>query len=105
MSRRALIAWEIGGGRGHVVHLATVAAALARRGLRNTAYLVHMEHASELAPHCDAVEAGPYFPFRRDIDPYQLSTRYGDWLGLHYFDDAGVIRKAITAWRAIIGEV
>jgi hypothetical protein len=101
MSRRIFIAWEIGGGRGHVVHLAAVAQALARRGFRNTAYLAHMEHAEELAPFCERVSQGPvpaYQPPSRALH----NPRYGEWLASHHFDDSAVIRSQIERWRALI---
>jgi UDP:flavonoid glycosyltransferase YjiC (YdhE family) len=104
MARVALIAWEIGGGRGHVVHLTEIAAALARRGFRCIAYLVHMEHADEIAPHCGEVRQGPYFPYRTPSEQLNPSSRYGDWLGLHHFDEPQVIRTAIERWRRIIDE-
>lgn len=104
MPRRALIAWEIGGGRGHVVHLAAIAAALTARGFSCIAYLVHMEHADEIARHCDDVRQGPYFPYRTPGEHLRPSSRYGDWLGLHHFDEPQVIRTAIERWRAVIEE-
>jgi UDP:flavonoid glycosyltransferase YjiC (YdhE family) len=100
--KRAFIAWEIGGGRGHVVHLAAVAAALRRRGYRQSAHLVHLDHAEELAPYCDGVgpaPALPYFAPATDARPY---SRYGDWLGLQGFADSAIIRTAIGRWRALI---
>ena len=100
--KRAFIAWEIGGGRGHIVHLAAVAAALQRRGYRNSAHLIHLDHAGELAPYCDGVGPAPALPYRAPAadDPPRL--RYGDWLALHGFDDSAVIRTAIGRWRALI---
>ena len=104
MGRRALIVWEIGAGRGHVVHLATVAAALRRMDYRCTAYLVHLDHAAEIAPHCDEVLAGPRLPYRQHADIPTLSAHYGDWLGLHHFDDPAVIRDIVVRWRTILAE-
>ena len=104
MARRAIIAWEIGGGRGHVVHLAAIAAALTARGFKCFAYLVHMEHAAEIAPHCDDVRQGPYFPYREPGEHLKPSSRYGDWLGLHHFDEPQVLRTSIERWRRVIEE-
>src|SRR3974377_2328256 len=95
MSRRAIIAWEIGGGRGHVVHLAAVAAALARRGFHCFAFLVHMEYAHEIAASCESVRQGPWFPYREPNDNLQPSSRYSDWLRLHHFEEPPGIRAAI----------
>jgi UDP:flavonoid glycosyltransferase YjiC (YdhE family) len=100
--KRAFIAWEIGGGRGHVVHLAAVAASLKRRGYCNVASLVHLDYAGELAPHCEQVEQGPQLPYRAPLDNDLPGSYYGDWLGLHHFDDPAIIRRAIERWRAQI---
>src|SRR5262249_39942477 len=104
MTRRALIAWEIGGGRGHVVHLTTVAAALRQRGYRCFAYLVHVGQAPEIAPYCESVQEGPYYPYREPNEQLAPSSRYGDWLGLHHFDDPRVLRTAMENWRRLIDE-
>jgi hypothetical protein len=100
--KRAFLAWEIGGGRGHVVHLAAVAASLKRRGYSNTAALVHLDHAAELAPYCEQIEQAPRLPYRAPIDDDPASSYYGDWLGSHHFDDPAVVRGAIQRWRALL---
>jgi UDP:flavonoid glycosyltransferase YjiC (YdhE family) len=97
--KRAFIAWEIGGGRGHVVHLAAVAASLKRRNYSSVAALVHLDHAGELAPYCDEIRQGPYLPYRAPVDDDLPGSYYGDWLGMHHFDDPEVIRHAIERWR------
>jgi len=97
--KRAFIAWEIGGGRGHVVHLAAVAASLKRRGYRSVASLVHLEHARELAPHCDNIMQAPQLPYRAPVEDDFPSSFYGDWLGLHHFDDPATVRAAVELWR------
>lgn len=63
-----------------------------------------MDQAAEIAPHCDEVREGPYFPFRHPDPQTDRSSRYGDWLGLHHFDDPGVVRSAIESWRRLIDE-
>jgi UDP:flavonoid glycosyltransferase YjiC (YdhE family) len=98
--KRAFLAWEIGGGRGHVVHLAAVAASLKRRGYCNVASLAHLDHADELASYCEQVEQAPQLPYRAPTDDDLPSSHYGDWLGLHHFDDSAVIRHAIERWRS-----
>ena len=97
--KRVFIAWEIGGGRGHVVHLAAVAAALKRRGYCSTAVLAHIDHAAEIAPYCDEVRQGPRLPYRAPAHYDLPSSFYGDWLGMHHFDDPDAIRNAINRWR------
>jgi len=98
--KRAFIAWEIGGGRGHVVHLAAVAASLKRRGYCNVASLVHLDYAGELAPHCEQIGQAPQLPYRAPINDDLPGSHYGDWLGLYHFDDPAIIRRAIELWRA-----
>jgi hypothetical protein len=98
--KRAFFAWEMGGGRGHVVHLAAVAVSLQRRGYRSFASLVHLNFAGELAPHCEEIEQAPQLPYRAPLAEELPGSRYGDWLGLHHFDDPAVIRNAIARWRA-----
>ena len=99
MTRRLLYAWELGGGRGHVVHLATVAAALRRRGWTGSAALGGIDHAHELAPYCDVIRRGPKLPFHSDRGG---STHYGDYLGCYHFDDEQIIAAAIDSWRRLI---
>ena len=98
--KRAFIAWEIGEGRGHVVHLAAIAASLKRRNYRNVASLAHLDYAGELAPHCEQVEQSPLLPFRKLADYDLPGSYYSDWLWLHHFDDPATIRDAIERWRA-----
>lgn len=100
--KRAFIAWEIGGGRGHLVHLAAVAASLKHRGYTIVASLVHLDYANELAPYCEEIRQAQQLPYRAPIDDDLPGSRYGDWLGLHHFDDPAVIHRAIEYWRAQI---
>jgi hypothetical protein len=58
-----------------------------------------------MGPYCDEVRQGPYFPFRHPDPSIDRSSRYGDWLGLHHFDDPGVVLNAIESWRRLIGEI
>jgi UDP:flavonoid glycosyltransferase YjiC (YdhE family) len=54
MTRRILLAWEGGAGRGHIVTLKVMAEALGPSHLYEAA-LCRMDHAAELAPLCQAV--------------------------------------------------
>ena len=54
MKPRVLLAWETGAGRGHLVTLKTVAAALGPDFTYDAA-LCRMDHADEIAPLCDLV--------------------------------------------------
>ena len=98
MDRRAFLAWEIGAGRGHIVKLAAVAKALKQRGYTNTACLIHLDFANELALHCQSVSACE--PLRTHAgEEHRGSTSYGDWLRWHCFDDPLAIRDAVERWR------
>lgn len=101
--KKALLAWEFGGGRGHVVHLAAVAAALQGRDYRCKAFLHHLDHASELSGVCEQIAQGPQLPFRTAFRD-SPSSRFSDWLWLLNFDDAALLRRTIEAWRALIAK-
>jgi UDP:flavonoid glycosyltransferase YjiC (YdhE family) len=100
--RRSLIAWDMCGGRGHVVHLAAVARALRHRGFGLSARLLDLGDAPEIAPFCDSVEAVGSLPLRAAADQPFPSSHFGDLLGLHGFMDPTVIRGAIARWRHVI---
>jgi hypothetical protein len=102
MPRRALFAWEIGGGRGHIVKLARVARAVKGRGFDIRAHLVRLEHAREIAPYCTSVTACTRLPERLPGRDHRSSTSYGDWLRRFHFDDHDVISAAIERWRKVI---
>lgn len=80
---RVLLAWEGGAGRGHLATLKLVAEALHDEAFCDAA-LCRMEHASELAPHCDGVFQGARLSAnrsRREAAGNPTVATWGDFLG------------------------
>lgn len=102
-TRRALLAWEGGAGRGHVVHLKAVATAL-RDDFVFDAALCRLEYAGEIAPHCALVCQGPYLPYdasRRGREGVRTAT-FGEFLGDLGFRDPAFLARQIGWWRETI---
>src|SRR5690606_1003446 len=93
----ALLAWEHGSGRGHVVPLRTVAEAVSDRFTFDAA-LCKLNFKDELAGLCNAVQ-GPWLPFSDDYRKAQGSPRRATWGEL--LADGGFRRPEIV--REIIG--
>jgi UDP:flavonoid glycosyltransferase YjiC (YdhE family) len=104
MRRKALLAWELGGGRGHVVTLAAVAKALRRRDFENFACLSQLEHAAEIAPFCKAVEQAPRLLSEAPKPGGIGSSRFGAWLGARGYQDSDAVRDQIERWRTVLAD-
>lgn len=102
--RRALLAWEGGAGRGHVVTLKTVAEALGDRFVFDAA-LCRMEHAVELEPVCELVFPGaslrPRDAHRRGPNAVRTAT-WGEFLGDLGFRDEAFLARQIAWWQEVI---
>lgn len=102
--RRALLAWEGGAGRGHVVTLKTVAEALDDRFVFDAA-LCRMEHAAELEPVCELVFPGgalrPRDAHRRGPGAIHTAT-WGEFLGDLGFRDEAFLTRQIAWWQEVI---
>ncbi|WP_020185968.1 hypothetical protein [Methylopila sp. 73B] len=102
--RRALLAWEGGAGRGHVVTLKTVAEALGDRFVFDAA-LCRMEHAAELEPVCELVFPGgalrPRDAHRRGPGAVHTAT-WGEFLGDLGFRDEAFLTRQIAWWQEVI---
>lgn len=103
--RTALLTWEFGGGRGHIVKLAYAAQALAAIGVRSSAALCRLTHQGEIAPFVDAIEPAPSptedRSFRMARGSPAVAT-YGEWLGDLGFAELNRIRPHLSAWRDLI---
>jgi UDP:flavonoid glycosyltransferase YjiC (YdhE family) len=103
--RKALLVWEIGGGRGHIVNLIYAAQALASIGVRSTAALCWLTHQAELAPFVDAIEQAPSpaddRTFRKSQGSPKVAT-YGEWLGDLGYADTRRLTPHLAAWRVLI---
>jgi hypothetical protein len=107
-NRRAVLVWEIGGGRGHILHLRLAATALARESFTCTAaVLVHIQHANEIAPHVERIRQAPllrfFEPLRRERSQRTAAT-YADWLGDHGLFSADFVLEQMLAWKDIFEE-
>lgn len=104
--RRALLAWESGAGRGHVIALKTVAEAISDR-FECDAALCRMKHADELASSCVSVFQSRYL----SLDPnsprkgsgVQTAT-WGEFLGDIGFRNANFLASQIGWWKKVIQE-
>ena len=102
--RRALLAWESGSGRGHIVALRTVAEAISDR-FECDAALCRMKHADELASTCVSVFQARYLRY----DPNSLrkgssvkTATWGEFLGDIGFRDADFLAGQIGWWKSVI---
>ncbi|GGZ44987.1 glycosyltransferase [Asticcacaulis endophyticus] len=102
MKPRILLAWEAGAGRGHVVTLKTVAAALGDAFIYDAA-LCRMDHAAELAPLCEMVF--PAARLRYDAARREGLVRtatWGEFLGDSGFRDAEFLARQVGWWQATL---
>ena len=104
--RRALLAWESGAGRGHIVALKKVANAISDR-FECDAALCRMKHADELADSCVAVFQARYLR----ADPKSLrkgtgvqTATWGEFLGDIGFRNAEFLASQIGWWKSVIQE-
>ena len=104
--RRALLAWESGAGRGHIVALKKVAKAISDR-FECDAALCRMKHADELADSCVAVFQARYL----SADPNSLrkgtgvqTATWGEFLGDIGFRNAEFLASQIAWWKSVIKE-
>jgi UDP:flavonoid glycosyltransferase YjiC (YdhE family) len=107
-TRRALLVWELGGGRGHILHLSLAATALARQRFACTAaVLVHVEHAHEIALQVERIRQAPrlrFFEFLRRQLGHRSAATYADWLGDHGLFSADLVLGQMLAWKNIYEE-
>jgi UDP:flavonoid glycosyltransferase YjiC (YdhE family) len=101
----ALLAWEHGDGRGHIVPLRTVAEAVRDRFSFDAA-LRDLTFRDELAGLCDPVQ-GPWLPFfgeyRKARGNPVMSTR-GELLGDLGFRRPEILREIIGWWQGVMRE-
>lgn len=103
--RRALLAWEHGNGRGHVMTLRTVAEAIGPAFAFDAA-LCRMDHAGLLAPLCDTVVKGAslrYDPSARKAGGrHVLTATWGEFMGDLGFRDPAFLAARIAWWQDVI---
>lgn len=101
----ALLAWEAGGGRGHVVPLRTIAEAVSDRFTFDAA-LCELEHKDELAAFCEPVQ-GPWLPYSgeyRESQGNPPSATWGEVLADIGFRRPEILRECIGWWQGVIRE-
>ena len=101
----ALLAWEHGNGRGHVVPLRTVAEAVRDR-FEFDAALCKLDFKDELAGLCNPVQ-GPWLPFSDEYRKAQgnpvASTR-GEFMGDLGLRRPEILRECIGWWQGVMRE-
>jgi len=101
----ALLAWEHGSGRGHVVPLRTVAEAVSDRFTFDAA-LRDLTFKDELAGLCDAVQ-GPWLPLSgelRNARGNPVISTHGELLGDYGFRSPDTLRESIGWWQGVMRE-
>lgn len=102
--RRALLAWESGAGRGHIVALKNVAEAISDR-FECDAALCRMKHADELLTTCVSVFQSRYLSYDsnspRKGSGVQTAT-WGEFLGDIGFRNPQFLASQIGWWKAEI---
>lgn len=101
----ALLAWEGGQGRGHVVPLRTVAEAVRDR-FEFDAALCRLDFKDELKGLCEPVQ-GPWLPFSGDFRQEQgnpPAATWGEVLGDVGFRRPDILRESIGWWQGVMRE-
>jgi len=100
MTRRVLLAWEGGAGRGHISALRNIARAFDGLAICDAA-VNSMQHAAELAPYCELVFPGSAFGIdksRRTRGGNEPICSWADHLGDLGFGDADFLIARIGWW-------
>jgi UDP:flavonoid glycosyltransferase YjiC (YdhE family) len=101
----ALLAWEGGSGRGHVVPLRTIAEAVSDRFTFDAA-LCKLEHKNELAAFCEPVQ-GPWLPYSGEYRKSQgnpAAATWGEFLADIGFRRPEILRESIGWWQGVMRE-
>ena len=101
----ALLAWEGGSGRGHVIPLRTVAEAVSDRFTFDAA-LCQLDFKDELAAFCEPVQ-GPWLPFSGEYRQSQgnpPSATWGEFLADIGFRRPEILRESIGWWQGVMRE-
>lgn len=101
----ALLAWEGGSGRGHVVPLRTIAEAFSDR-FNFDAALCKLEHKNELAAFCEPVQ-GPWLPYSGEYRKSQgnpVAATWGEFLADIGFRRPEILRESIGWWQGVMRE-
>ena len=96
-----LMAWELGGGLGHVSPLQPIADALAQRGHRVVVALRQVSRSTMVFKHPNVrVVQAPYLA-QRVAQPYKTQHHFAHILHNVGFDDARDLQARATAWETL----
>jgi UDP:flavonoid glycosyltransferase YjiC (YdhE family) len=101
----ALLAWEGGSGRGHVVPLRTVAEAVRDRFTFDAA-LCKLDFKDEFSGLCEPVQ-GPWLPFSdeyRKARGNPVTATWGELMGDSGFRRPEILRESIGWWQGVMRE-
>lgn len=101
----ALLAWEGGSGRGHVVPLRTIAEAVSDRFTFDAA-LCRLDFKDELAAFCKPVQ-GPWLPYSGEYRKSQgdpVTATWGEFLADIGFRRPEILRESIGWWQGVMRE-
>jgi hypothetical protein len=104
-AKKALLAWQIGDGRGHVSKLRLIGEALKARGVTCTAALTRLEHADEIRHAADRIHSAPLLPYFHHLRierGEQPAATYGEFLGDLGFASPHIIAEHVLFWRKLI---
>ncbi len=104
-NHRALLTWEYGAGRAHIVTLEHVAAALRAQGVAIAGVCVaNTAHTDDLASYAPVTTAPRLQMPQRQVGgkPRRPSGYYGDLLHFLGFADPLALSAAVAAWRQVI---
>jgi rhamnosyltransferase subunit B len=104
---RILLAWELGGGLGHMVRFERLIKELRSRGHALSLALPYLQHAKNLDLSQDNIRNVPEWPgvARRRRDRTGISwITYGDMLADIIFTDSNEIAAHIAVWRRVIDD-
>jgi len=108
VGKNALLAWQIGDGRGHNQQAADRRGGSAARGVACTVALTRLDHARELSHAASAMHALPPLPYTHDLrmkSGHKPAATYGEFLGDLGFASAAVVDRHVGLWRQMIGSV
>jgi hypothetical protein len=106
--RKALLAWQVGDGRGHVNKLRIVAEGLTAHGMTCAAALTRLDHANELGHVTSELHSIPPLPYFHDArlnKGHKPAATYGEFLGDLGFAFAEVVGAHVELWRRVTEKV
>lgn len=103
--KTVLLAWELGGGLGHIQKLVPVARALAKHGLRPVFAVRDISRTRPLLQELgfDVLQAPDFAPAAKQ--PTGFVASYSDILGRMGFDSVDRVESMLEAWQGVLDRV